>query len=487
MTLIAIGSATDLGQRESNEDSLLAVASQDSTSFHRSKDSLGASALLILADGMGGRAGGQIASQTAVRVCYRELAHVLVLKPEAKREYVEKVLRNALRQANTRIQSLSNGNSVQYGMGTTCTVAVVLRDAISLAHVGDSRAYLLTEDGPLEALTVDHSVVNEEIRAGRLTEEEARRSKFRNVITRAVGVEANVTADILWRALPAGKVSRIVVSSDGLHGTLNEDQIKAILNANPDPQDAAEVLVAEAKAGGAADNISVIVARVETNPASEAQTSETPESERRRVRNPQPEGVRWNVSGSNIIAFAAGFLAMAAIVLAVGSHFGFRGAIDFGAEQNSLFKPSSQINLSTATYGAPQSLLGRPVVPSVLMAVGADLVVVDPAAHRVLRVRSTDGHVLTSTPDTSDLAALPPQSSYWAVDAQGDVYESQSTPPQVRKFGPDGLFIRTVGQGVLHSPQAVAVAPSGDIFVIDGGVLKRLPVSALDGPAGSGQ
>jgi PPM family protein phosphatase len=479
MTLITIGSSTDLGKRETNEDSLLAVVSQDSAPRVGAAEATGSSALLILADGMGGRASGQIASQTAVRVVYRELAHILALRPDSKPEYLEKALQNSLRQANTRIQNLGNGHPNDDGMGTTCTVAVVVRDVVSLAHVGDTRAYLLTDGSPLKALTEDHSVVNDEIRAGRLTEAQARRSKFRNVITRAIGVEPHVTADTVSYELPTGAISRLVISSDGLHGTLHEDQIEDILKHYPDPHDAAVELVAAAKDRGASDNISAIVARIATS-AAESDADPTVEPAPNQ-RNGSANASRSSLPYWNLISFAVGAILTAIIACLILPSAGTYSQFNANLAGRPASSGAPAFNITTAIYAAPQPLLGRSVSPNVLLRAGDDLIVVDPAAHRVLRVSSGGAQVVTSVPDTADLAATPSRAAYWTVDGQGNLYESQASPPLLRKFGPDGRFLRTIAQGVLTAPSAIAVAANGDLFVIDKGVLKKLRASAPSG------
>jgi protein phosphatase len=481
MTRITIGSSTDLGKRESNEDSLLAVVSQDSTPRGGKAESIGSSALLILADGMGGRASGQVASRTAVRVVYRELAHVLALRRVSKRDYLEKVLQNSLKQANARIRNLGDGHPIDDGMGTTCTVAVIAQDTVSVAHVGDTRAYILTAGRPLKALTEDHSVVGDEVRAGRLTEAQARRSKFRNVITRAVGVESSVTADIDSYDLPANSVSRLVISSDGLHGTLHEDQIEDVLNCNPDPQEAASELVAAAKDRGASDNISAIVARIETGAidCDSASAGNGVLNDRERPhRNESPLTLHaWTLIAFGIgVAFATvvACLAMAGVVHRLQSGAG-------NARRAAPMDSGLKIDLTTATFAAPEPLLGRNVASGVLLRSDTDIFVVDKANRRLLRVNSVSADVITSVPDTERLASSPTRDVYWAADSQGDLYESVSSPAQVRKFGPNGQFLRTIGQGMLTAPSAITIAPDGDVFVIDNGVLKRLRAVPLTG------
>ncbi len=230
--LITLGSSTDLGRRETNQDSVLAILAQNLLPKRQlapaaakpvsrrdqnpAASYVQSSALLILADGMGGRASGQLASETAAKSVYRELAHTLAMQDGVDAPYLEKALDGAIQQANNRIHQLAAKKAEAEGMGTTCTAALVMYDMICIGHVGDSRAYLcsgLESDEPMHRdaqpagialLTADHSVVAGEVRAGRLTEEEARLSRFRNVITRAVGVDLDVEPDVFTCPVPEG-------------------------------------------------------------------------------------------------------------------------------------------------------------------------------------------------------------------------------------------------------------------------------------------
>jgi hypothetical protein len=326
-------------------------------------------------------------------------------------------------------------------------------------------------------------VVVDEMLAGRLTEAQARRSKFRNVITRAVGVEPHVTADTVSHVLPPGAISRLVISSDGLHGTLHEDQIEDILVNCPDPQRAASELVAAAKDRGASDNISVIVARIETSDDSaNAPEAGEPESDSTKGRN-GTGGLLGKYA--NLIAFAVGAILIAVIACLMLPSASVYSKLDAQmAAQPPASSAGPPFDLTSANYAAPESLLGRSVSTSVLLRSGPALIAVDPTAHRVLRVGANSGQVLTSVPDTDGLAATPTRSTYWDADSEGDTYESQTSPPEVRKFGPDGHFLRTIAQGMLTAPAAIAVAPNGDLFIVDNGVLKRLKASAATSSSG---
>jgi serine/threonine protein phosphatase PrpC len=227
--------ATDTGrQRRANEDALLAR-----------------SPLFVVADGMGGAQAGEVASQIAVDHFRRGLEQTA--DPEL-------ALAELARAANARIYERSHIHSDQAGMGTTLTAVYVGEDDISIAHVGDSRAYLL-RDGRLTRLTEDHSLVDELMRQGRLTPEEAVEHPQRSVITRALGPEGTVEVDTRTFRARAGDV--YLVCSDGLTSMLAEDELAATLTSHPHLQDAGEALIAAANAAGGRDNITVVLVRLE--------------------------------------------------------------------------------------------------------------------------------------------------------------------------------------------------------------------------------
>jgi serine/threonine protein phosphatase PrpC len=226
---------TDTGrQRRANEDSLLAR-----------------SPLFVVADGMGGAQAGEVASRIAVE-CFQPGL------PDASQP--ERALAELAHAANTRIHELSHANAEQAGMGTTLTAVYVGEQEVAIAHVGDSRAYCL-RDGQLQRLTDDHSLVDELMRQGRLTPEEAVEHPQRSVITRALGPEGMVEVDTRsFRARP-GDV--YLICSDGLTTMIGEEQIASILLAHVTLRDAGEALIAAANQAGGRDNITVVLIRLE--------------------------------------------------------------------------------------------------------------------------------------------------------------------------------------------------------------------------------
>ncbi len=228
---------TDTGlQRRANEDSLLARAP-----------------LFVVADGMGGAQAGEVASRIAVECFHDGLPH------DASPEHA--LAEHAL-AANTRIHELSRKNAEHAGMGTTLTAVYVGEDEVAIAHVGDSRAYCLRE-GELLRLTDDHSLVDELIREGRLTPEEAEEHPQRSIITRALGPEESVEVDT--RSFHARPDDLYLLCSDGLTSMVPEARISEILREHLQPplRAAGEALIAEANRAGGRDNITVILLRLE--------------------------------------------------------------------------------------------------------------------------------------------------------------------------------------------------------------------------------
>ena len=227
--------ASDTGrQRRANEDALLSR-----------------SPLFVVADGMGGAQAGEVASQIAVESFQDGL--------EASAE-PEAALARLARAANARIHELSHSHTEQAGMGTTLTAMYVGAEDVSIAHVGDSRAYCL-RGGELMRLTDDHSLVDELMRQGRLTREEAEEHPQRSVITRALGPEDTVEVDT--RSFHARVGDVYLLCSDGLTTMVSEEDLARVLRGHRRLRDAGEALIAAANEAGGRDNITVVLVRLE--------------------------------------------------------------------------------------------------------------------------------------------------------------------------------------------------------------------------------
>lgn len=222
--------------------------------------------LFVVCDGMGGEKAGEVASELAVETIRKHLlatagmcARPSLGQPDDTVSLVTNRLASAVRLANETIYSSAVDHVEWSGMGTTVVAAVIHDDVLSYAHVGDSRLYLLRH-GTMQAVTVDHSWVADQVRLGWLTEEEAERSSQRNIVTRALGSDWHV--DIALGELPLLPNDWLVLCSDGLTRELRADEIRESLMDAQDAQAASHRLVNLANAAGGGDNITVIVLAV---------------------------------------------------------------------------------------------------------------------------------------------------------------------------------------------------------------------------------
>lgn len=241
----AFGSRTDIGcVRDHNEDSLIVTPP-----------------LFAVADGMGGHAAGEVASEIAVRT----------LEEKGPRCTDSDALSQAVIDANLEVIKAAQSKGRQ-GMGTTLTAAIIEGEKLVIAQVGDSRAYIMHQN-KLQQITRDHSLMAELVEAGELTEEEARFHPQRSVITRALGSDPDMLPDIYELKVIAG--DRLLLCSDGLNTMLEDDAIERIMHRNSDPQHCANSLVNEAVSEGGLDNVTVIVVDIEGNAPREQRKAKT--------------------------------------------------------------------------------------------------------------------------------------------------------------------------------------------------------------------
>ncbi|TMK68045.1 MAG: Stp1/IreP family PP2C-type Ser/Thr phosphatase [Actinobacteria bacterium] len=225
---VTAAAATDVGLvREGNEDSYLTEGP-----------------LFAVADGMGGHRGGEVASQLAVETLEK-------LFKEGAGDLPDQV-----QEANRVVFERSVLDRKVAGMGTTLTAALVEGDRVRLAHVGDSRAYLL-RDGTLRLLTEDHTLVHRMVSEGEISKEEAETHPQRSVLTRALGVDTVVDVDD--DSLQVRPGDRLLLCTDGLTSMVSEDEIEEVLRTVPDPQEAAQRLVRRANEAGGVDNTTVVI------------------------------------------------------------------------------------------------------------------------------------------------------------------------------------------------------------------------------------
>ncbi|MDR6227240.1 Stp1/IreP family PP2C-type Ser/Thr phosphatase [Desmospora profundinema] len=227
--------------REDNEDSVGLFQSDHGVT------------VAVLADGMGGHQAGDVASQTAVRVIQEELSS---LAPDMDTKERRRRTSDAAMAANAEVFKMASGNKKLKGMGTTLITAVLGRQEIVLAHIGDSRAYLLHEDG-LYQLTEDHSLVNVLRQHGEITEEEAKVHPQRNVIVRSLGTNENVEPDMI--VTPWYREDILLICSDGLSDLVEVDEIGTILTTPLSLKEQADRLLQCALDAGGTDNISIVL------------------------------------------------------------------------------------------------------------------------------------------------------------------------------------------------------------------------------------
>jgi len=239
-----VGARTDVGiVRSGNEDNFFAEADEVRGVF-------------VVADGMGGHAAGEVASEMAVQIVARQLLLLKDVQEPASRETVAQ----SLRDANRAIYDRMLAEVDKQGMGTTASVMVLTDTGYLIGQIGDSRVYLL-RDGGLTQITKDHSYVQEQVDAGLLTPEQARYHPYSNVITRCVGASEEVEADIYAGEAKPGDV--FLLASDGLTGMVDDRRLQQLLLARSGPGRIVDTLIAEANGRGGLDNITAIVIQVD--------------------------------------------------------------------------------------------------------------------------------------------------------------------------------------------------------------------------------
>ena len=251
-------SMTDIGRkREVNQDYVFAT---DETIGNLPN-------LLVVADGMGGHRAGDFASRFTVEVLAEEVQN-------CKETHPETILGNSIQAANERLLEEAEKDNRLEGMGTTLVAATIMDHVLYFANVGDSRLYLINKE--IRQLSKDHSMVEEMVRLGGLTEEEAKHHPDKNIITRAIGVKEDVEADIYEYRLKKGVKQKvepdffeyrlkggdiILMCSDGLTNMVDDDEIFQIVKSARDIVEAVESLIQRANENGGSDNIGVVLAQ----------------------------------------------------------------------------------------------------------------------------------------------------------------------------------------------------------------------------------
>jgi len=249
---LLVGSAQSVGmQRDHNEDTLYTLNAMFADG--RNDTPFG---IFIVADGMGGHQNGEVASSVAARTMAEFLINhlyskVLGTKSGGQIESLHEIMEEGVREAQDAVLKNAPGG------GTTLTAALVMGERVTIAHVGDSRAYFIHPDGRMRAITKDHSLVRRLIELGQINEEEAAVHPQRNVLYRALGQLEPFRPEVNTHLLP--HPGYLMLCSDGLWGVVGDTEIFRIVTKNPDPSNACQQLVAAANAAGGPDNISAIL------------------------------------------------------------------------------------------------------------------------------------------------------------------------------------------------------------------------------------
>src|SRR5216110_3523292 len=261
---VEVFAKTDLGRtRDHNEDRFLVAdlsrreaSLQPAVRVHQIGER---GSLFVVADGMGGAAAGELASQMATETIYQQMVRAWGTEREVTAQRFAYRLKEAVEVANEQIHAYAATHPEVRGMGTTTTAVGVLADHFFLTQVGDSRAYLI-RNGEAVQLTRDQSLMQRLVEAGELTEEEAARSERRNIILQALGPDARVKVDLTHQEVRKGDI--LVLCSDGLSSQVKKEEI-AVVTRERDLAAACDGLIALANERGGPDNITVVIARLD--------------------------------------------------------------------------------------------------------------------------------------------------------------------------------------------------------------------------------
>ena len=447
---------SDIGRRSANEDSAAVITSSELNGA--------CDGIYIIADGMGGRASGAHASRMAVDT----VKDLLVKDIQRGSTDFPGMLTSALKAANTAVYNASQSNSELNGMGTTCVAAIVCGNKLHHAHLGDSRAYLL-RNAKLIQLTEDHSFVAEKVKNGELTEDQARKSRFRNIITKAIGIEANVEPEVGNLDLQPGDI--LLICTDGLTTPVKEAEIVDILLSTKatDIKGACKRLISAALDKGGSDNITVILA-----------VYGTPNPNQQKVAA-SVKSIKEENKPSWILPMIAGLLLGISICL-----FPAHGLINRFWEN----QPSSSIDMPVSNgapstlieYDDPISLLYTPVQGGTLALDKDGYIHLIDFLGQMVRLDKSGGVVYTTPAQTQLKPRTANNPAFMnSADQYGNVYVSDFAGKTILKYDNQGNRLQIIGAGKLTQPQAIAVADDGSIYVIDNGRLKIIKPKASGG------
>jgi PPM family protein phosphatase len=480
---ISIGARTDVGGRSNNED-CLAVLDRDRVPIR-------ADAVLIIADGMGGRSNGEEASGIAVKIARETVMELLDPEGDQPLPPAEDILAAGMRRANSTVYDLSQENPDTPGMGTTCIAALVSEGILTLAHVGDSRAYLVREN-IIRPLTADHTYVADQVRAGNMTAEAAKKSRFRNVITRAIGIAPTVQPD--FETFPLLDRDTVLLCTDGLSNTLDEEEMLEVIKKSDSAQGTANALLEAAKAGGVRDNVTIIALRVSSDVLSNKlkrsqlargsngtkpdgtliDADEPTKPEKKILELPKPEPVAvvpppQQSSGFRLIAVAV-LSAMLAAAVTAGALF----------EIGWLKSPQSTTAPAVAksgpppsaadgwTFSSPTQLYYKPVRPNFLLLVPDGLLVAAAQTGAIVHLSFTGQELANVSGEPT--SKFDSEAMSYTSDSAGNIYVTDSAAGTVTLDVPS-YGKQTVLATHLNRPSAIVVDSTGNIYVIDNGQL----------------
>ncbi|MCW3097045.1 MAG: Serine/threonine protein phosphatase [Chthonomonadaceae bacterium] len=474
-------------------------------------------ALLVLADGMGGTGGGDIASSMVAQAVPDSILEFLYERGANSSAEIEQMLRETFTRANHKVWTTRKFERPDLKqMGTTCVTAVVSEDVLTVANLGDSRAYLLRA-GKLRQLTDDHSEVWQEVMANRMTREEAQNSRFRNRITRAIGLGPEVNTDIFRVPLQEGDT--VLLCSDGLNGELRDAEIARIMAGYADIQEVCDRLVETALEHGGRDNVTVVALRYGsfvplTLPVTTDEDDTDPEQAwRRQTRRPLDDEGLDDLEDEALIApqprrpdprptrvapepssrrsrqqtgGTSGILvALLLLVTAVAAVEGYL------LYQNGYFKPKPIEKVTVTpqkpvydlhTYGAPKLMTTKEVQDACLLVDEQGNPMVASRNGNLIRVRSNGavdllGGTFPSLPPVPDThrPSVGPARADFALDPNGNLFAIDAETKSIQIFSKSGTRVGyDIGATKLKSPVRIAVNPDDVIFVIDNHKLYRI-------------
>lgn len=297
---------TDKGKvRKNNEDNLWAS--------DKGYNGIPSLSVFVIADGMGGHEGGEIASGIAVdyiKNIYRAGRLPEFMESKDNEEYVKSFLTDTINEINNLIYENNRKKDIKESMGTTIIFGVQKDDKVHMAHVGDSRAYLIRGHS-IEQITVDHSYVAEHVDAGLLTEEEAKNHPYHSVLTRSLGIDSSVEADIYTRQIKPDDY--LVLCTDGLTNMVSDTDIRDIVTITSVVTNTCKKLVDLANERGGVDNVSVIVARFQGDALKDSDTQKL----KRKAKNGGLSGLSElsRLGGLRLAPLVLGFFALVILLV----------------------------------------------------------------------------------------------------------------------------------------------------------------------------